>query len=145
PYKFFSTRSSGDLIYSINGLVRIRQLFTNQVILGILDVGFVICILVYFAYVDPIVSILALLLLSLNLLLLLSTKQNLEQKSKAFIIAQNDLQNKQIEMIYSMMGIKMEGFERRTYEQWNHYLNRYLYRYKHSEIFSGIVNSLFTI
>lgn len=47
PYKFFSTRSSGDLIYSINGLGRIRQLFTNQVVLGILDIGFVICILYF--------------------------------------------------------------------------------------------------
>jgi ABC-type bacteriocin/lantibiotic exporter with double-glycine peptidase domain len=145
PYKFFSTRSSGDLIYSINGLARIRQLFTNQVLLGVLDVGLVICILVYFAYVDTIVAILALLLLSINLLLLLLTRQNLEQKNKTFVISQNDLQNKQIEMIYSMMGIKMEGFEKQTYDQWKHYFDKYLYRYKHSEIFSGIVNSLFTI
>lgn len=145
PYKFFSTRSSGDLIYSINGLVRIRQLFTNQVVLGVLDVGFVVCILAYFSFVDSIVAILALLLLLINLLLLLLTRQNLEQKNKAYIISQNDLQNKQIEMIYSMMGIKMEGFERKTYQQWKIYFDKYLYRYKHSEIFSGLVNSLFTI
>lgn len=145
PYKFFSTRSSGDLIYSINSLARIRQLFTNQVLLGVLDAGLVICILAYFTYVDSIVGILTFLLLSINLLLLLLTRQNLEQKNKAFVISQNDLQNKQIEMIYSMMGIKMEGFEKQTYEQWRHYFDKYLYRYKHSEIFSGIVNSLFII
>ena len=42
------------------------------------------------------------------------------------MIAQNDLQNKQIEMIYSMMGIKMEGFEVRTFKQWKGYLDKYL-------------------
>ncbi|HEV9893794.1 TPA: peptidase domain-containing ABC transporter [Streptococcus pneumoniae] len=145
PYKFFSTRSSGDLIYSINGLGRIRQLFTNQVVLGILDIGFVICILFYFLYIDFFVTIIALMLVVINLLLLLLTRKNLEQKSKSFVIAQNDLQNKQIEMIYSMMGIKMEGFEVRTFKQWKGYLDKYLYRYRASELFSSVVNSLFSI
>lgn len=145
PYKFFSTRSSGDLIYSINGLGRIRQLFTNQVVLGILDIGFVICILFYFLYIDFFVTIIALMLVVINLLLLLWTRKNLEQKSKSFVIAQNDLQNKQIEMIYSMMGIKMEGFEVRTFKQWKGYLDKYLYRYRASELFSSVVNSLFSI
>ena len=145
PYKFFSTRSSGDLIYSINGLGRIRQLFTNQVVLGILDIGFVICILFYFLYIDFFVAIIALMLVVVNLLLLLLTRKNLEQKSKSFVIAQNDLQNKQIEMIYSMMGIKMEGFEVRTFKQWKGHLDKYLYRYRASELFSSVVNSLFSI
>ncbi|MEI4340738.1 peptidase domain-containing ABC transporter [Streptococcus suis] len=145
PYKFFSTRSSGDLIYSINGLSRIRQLFTNQFILGILDIGFAICILIYFARFNYIISLLAILLLFLNLSILFLTKQSLEQRNKSFIISQNDLQNKQIEMVYSMMGIKMEGFEDQTYKQWKSLFDKNIYRYKCSEIFSGFVNSLFTI
>ncbi len=142
PYKYFSTRSSGDLIYSINGLSRIRQLFTNQFITGILDAGFAICIIGYFMYINVTVSFLALVLLLISLLLLLITRQDVEQKNKSLIISQNELQNKQIEMIYSMMGIKMEGFEERTYLQWEKYFYKYLYRYKQSEIFSGLVNSL---
>lgn len=145
PYKFFSTRSSGDLIYSINGLTRIRQLFTNQVVLGILDIGFIICILIYFSCIGFLVSVFALALTIINLSLLLLTRQSLEQKNKAFVMSQNNLQNKQIEMIYSMMGIKMEGFEEQTHQQWQYYFNKYLYRYKYSELFSGIINSLFTI
>ena len=145
PYKFFSTRSSGDLIYSINGLSRIRQLFTNQFILGILDIGFAICILIYFARFNYIISLLAVLLFFLNLFILFLTRQSLEQRNKSFIISQNDLQNKQIEMVYSMMGIKMEGFEDQTYKQWKSLFDKNIYRYKCSEIFSGFVNSLFTI
>lgn len=145
PYKFFSTRSSGDLIYSINGLTRIRQLFTNQVVLGVLDVGLGVFILIYFSYINFSIAVLALLLLLINLLLLLVTRQNIEQKNKSFVISQNNLQNKQIEMIYSMMGIKMEGFEEQTYKQWKEYFDKCLHRYKYSEMFSGLVNSLFTI
>lgn len=46
------------------------------------------------------------------------TNSSIEQKNKALIRSQNDVQNKQIEIIYSMLGIKMEGFEEQIQSQW---------------------------
>lgn len=66
PYKFYSTHSRGDLVYSINNLVRIRELFANQFLLGILDIGMSLCVLIYLLILNPILCGISLILLIVN-------------------------------------------------------------------------------
>lgn len=145
PYKFYSNRSRGDLVYSLNGLTRIRELFANQFLLGSLDFGLTICILIYMLNLHIIIFELSAILLLLNFTILFLTRQNLDQKNRLLIVAQNKLQNKQIEIIYSMMGIKMEGFEEEVFSQWDESYSKYIYRYKHTQKYSAFINSLFEL
>lgn len=142
PYKFYSNRSKGDIIYSLNGLPRIRELFANKVIMGFLDIGMLLCISGYLIYYDISIFLVSIILFTLNLFVLFISKQKLEQNNIMVSIQQNLVQNKQMETIYSMMGIKMEGFEDDIYKQWEDQFNKYIYRYIKSEKFSNYINSL---
>lgn len=143
PYKFYSTHSRGDLVYSINNLVRIRELFANQFLLGILDIGMSLCVLIYLLILNPILCGISLILLIVNFFLLMITNSSIEQKNKALIRSQNDVQNKQIEIIYSMLGIKMEGFEEQIQSQWDEKFSKYIYRYKDNGYFVSVVSTIF--
>ncbi|WP_243344392.1 peptidase domain-containing ABC transporter [Anaerococcus sp. AGMB09787] len=142
PYKFYSNRSKGDIIYSLNGLSSIRELFANKIITGILDIGILVCISVYLFYYDSSIFFIVLLLFNLNLILLFISKQKLEQNNTMLSIQQNLVQNKQMEIIYSMMGIKMEGFEDDIYKQRENQFQKYIFRYTRTERFSNYINSL---
>lgn len=39
PYKFFEIRSSGDILYRMSSLTGFRELFSTQIIMGIIDIG----------------------------------------------------------------------------------------------------------
>lgn len=142
PYKFYSNRSRGDLIYSINSLPNIRELFANRIVTGFLDIGIIIAIGSYLYLLDSYLLIACTIIFSVNLVILYIFRQIIEQNKKMSSVFQNNLQNKQIEMIYSMLGIKMEGFEQNIYLQWREHYDKYIYRYTVTEKFSNRINSL---
>lgn len=145
PYKFYDNRSRGDLVYSLNGLTRIRELFTNQFLLGMLDVGLSICIMLYLFRLDLLIFTVSLVLLCINFSTLFFTRQTLDRKNKMFFRSQNEVQNKQIEIVYAMMGIKMEGFEIETYQQWLQTYSKYYYKYRSSQAYSNLISTFFEI
>lgn len=142
PYKFYSNRSRGDLIYSINSLPNIRELFANRIVTGFLDIGIVIAIGSYLYLLNSYLLLTCTILFLVNLVILYIFRQIIEQNKKMSTILQNNLQNKQMEIMYSMMGIKMEGLEQDIYRQWREHYDRYIYRYIATEKFSNFINSL---
>jgi len=142
PYKFYSNRSKGDLIYSINSLPNIRELFANRIVTGFLDIGIIVAIGSYLYLLDSYLLITCMIIFLVNLGVLYISRKVIEQNKKMSSVCQNNLQNKQIEMIYSMSGIKMEGFEQNIYRQWREHYDGYIYRYIVTERFSNHINSL---
>lgn len=101
--------------------------------------------MLYLLQVDLLIFSSGLALLLIDFLALFLTRQNLDRKNKLFLRSQNEVQNKQIEIIYSMMGIKMEGFEAESYDQWSKVYNKYFYKYRSSQAYLSLVSTLFEI
>lgn len=142
PYDFFSKRSKGDLVYSLNSLPNIRSLFTSRLLMGSLDLGVIVIGLIYLLRTDLLIGALTIGLVGVSLSLLFLTRTRIDQNNRAVILSQNILENKQIEIIYSMLGIKMEGFEEEVHQQWQNSFDKYLYRYKVSSYYSSFVRIL---
>ncbi len=142
PYKFFTNRSCGDLIYSINGIPRIRELFAQRFIMGVLDIILLISIATYFIITNLFIFFTAIILLVLNLSLLSLSKSTIEQNNLSLMVQQNKVQNKQMEIVYSMFGIKMEAAEDEIYLNWLNNFDKYIYKYKATENYSNHINSL---
>ncbi|MHD0398423.1 peptidase domain-containing ABC transporter [Staphylococcus simulans] len=141
PLKFFENRSKGDLLYAVNGLSSLREIFTNNLIMGVLDIFLAFSLIIYFFVLNPAIFIIVILLSSLNAFLLIFTKDRLDRNNKTNLILQNKLQNKQIETVYSMVNIKMDADEKAMYKSWKATFNKYLHQYKASQIYENRVNT----
>lgn len=139
PYRFFANRSKGDLLYSISGLIRIRDLFVNQFLIGLLDIGLMVCIFCYLAWLNPNILFSCVFFVIVNISILICTHGEIDQKNKLSVRSQNEVQNKETEIVYSIMGIKMEGFEDDIHKQWDKEYKKYVYRYVDGQIYSGII------
>ncbi|HHK7098165.1 TPA: ABC transporter transmembrane domain-containing protein, partial [Streptococcus pneumoniae] len=47
PYSFFELRAKGDILYRISSLSGFRELFTNQVVGGVVDIGTILSVVIY--------------------------------------------------------------------------------------------------
>lgn len=142
PYKFFSVRSSGDLIYSLNSCLNIREIFANQFITALLNVGTAIAILVYIFALSYLLGITALLLFVLNIVFIFFTRPMLTDNSRAIKISQSLVQGVQMETIYSMLGVKMSAIENDILLTWKQAYGKYLRKYIENEKMTNYVYSM---
>ncbi|WP_162300584.1 peptidase domain-containing ABC transporter [Anaerosacchariphilus polymeriproducens] len=142
PYKFFSVRSSGDIIYSLNSCLNIREIFANQFITAVINVGTAIAILAYVFTLSHLLGITAFLLFVLNIVLVSLTRPILADNSRSIKISQSIVQGVQMETIYSMLGVKMSAIEKDILLTWKQAYGKYLRKYIENEKVANYVYSL---
>lgn len=118
PLKYFELRNKGDIIYNLNTINSIREIFTSQLIQGVIDCGATIFILIYMFSQSPMLAIIALGLFLVNILILFISYPFLIENSQEVIAEQGKLQGIQIETIFSILGIKMMGIEKSIFSKW---------------------------
>ena len=119
PYRFFETRSTGDILYRISSTSAVKELITSQLVGGIANIGSLIVIFIYMLFSSLKLSILSLFLLSLNFLILLWFQPKLRRAIDNEILAQTKAQSVQVETLYSIDSIKMSGIESSFLNKWN--------------------------
>jgi len=141
PYRFFSVRSSGDLVYSLNSTMAIREIFANQFITAVINCGAAILILCYIFSVSRILGIVACVLFLLNVFVVGATQSVLADNSRALTTSKSNVQSVQVEAVYSMLGVKMSGIEDDIYQSWKEMYQRYYRRFNENEKVSNYINS----
>jgi len=119
PYKFFETRSTGDILYRISSTSAVKELITSQLIVGIADMGSLLVIFIYMVITSFKLSILSLILISLNFLILFWLQPKLRRAIDNEILAQSKAQAVQVETLYSIDSIKISGIEKGFLDRWN--------------------------
>ncbi|ADL53888.1 peptidase domain-containing ABC transporter [Clostridium cellulovorans] len=119
PYKFFETRSTGDLLYRIQGTTSIKQMLSTQIVGGVIDIGSVIAIIFYMQQKSVLLTICAFALFMINIIVILVIQPKLTQAINGEIVEQSKSQTAQIESLYSIISIKISAMEDLIYKNWS--------------------------
>lgn len=133
PYKFFDLRSKGDILFTLNSSIIIREIFANQVIKGVIDCGAIIFIVCYMGSQSTVMMSVAMLLFLLNIAVIMSSRMNIIEYNKYLIVQQSKYQSVQIETVYSILGVKMSAIEDDVFKEWHLRYDNYLKKYKYKE------------
>ncbi|WP_342715401.1 peptidase domain-containing ABC transporter [Bacillus paramycoides] len=142
PYSFFQLRSFGDLIFRSNSLLNIRNLLSNQLIMGTLDVSLIIVILIYMINKSILMTAWVVLVSMLSILLVLLSKNILYQKNQDEITKATNVQSFQTELLYGIFGVKTAGTERSMYNSWEKLFNKLLLAYRKKGNVLNYINTL---
>ncbi len=145
PYKFFESRSNGDLLFRLNCLAVIRDLVSEQIIQGFLQVGIMLCILGYMLSKSLILTSVAILFLVINICFIVKMKPTLMEANQNEIVEDTRLQGVQVEAVYSAFGIKIAGMENEILENWTQRYKRTLSAYKKKNMIKNINDTTLSV
>ncbi|MFJ9033387.1 peptidase domain-containing ABC transporter [Streptomyces sp. NPDC102274] len=119
PFKFFTTRPPGELIYRLNSVTSVRDLISSRMAQGVLDVGTLICVTVYLLVTEWRLGLVAVGLLLLNALYLMKTRYRVTEAVDSEIAYLSKSQGTQLDAIVSIPAIKMGGYAEEFLTGWN--------------------------
>lgn len=143
-YQFFDTRSKGELVFSLNSCSTVRELFAEQAVKGIVQVGAAFAITLYFFLQSRAIGIVVFILLIINFIYTAITYPIAIDLSKGYIGEQGRLQSTYIEMVQSIMAIKMISYEKSIFNRWKEQFEVFQSKYFTSEKMSNIVDVIGT-
>lgn len=130
PYKFFESRTNGDLLFRLDCLTTIRDLVSEQIVQGIIQFGLIVIILSYMLSKSVTLTIIALLLLIINIYYISAMQRKLEETNQYAIRANTAVRSIQVESIYSIFGIKISGMEDEILQAWDEKYSNMLKMYR---------------
>ena len=142
PYKFFENRSIGDIIFRIESLSIIRNLYSEKLISFFIDCGSMIVIFIYM--INKSILLTAFVVLSFiitGIIMYISNKKILENNGYE-IIESSKLQNLQIEMMNSIQMIKSTGIEDEIYKKWSDQFYLTISKSKGRELYQNKYNTI---
>jgi ABC-type bacteriocin/lantibiotic exporter with double-glycine peptidase domain len=126
PYRFFTTRQPGELLFRLNSVNSIRDLLSSRVAQGILDVGTLICVSVYLFVTEWRLGLVASGLFLLNAAYLAVTRVRVLEAVDAEIAHLSKSQSTQLDAIVSIPTIKMGGYADQFVDSWSTTYNQSL-------------------
>lgn len=119
PYKFFETRSYGDLMFRLESLFMVKSLYGEKLVSFFIDIGAVLIIIGFLFVKSTNTCLLVIGLLVLIAFMLNYINKQILLKNSVEINELSKLQTIRAEMIYSMQNIKSCGIEDDIYKSWS--------------------------
>ncbi len=118
PSKFFEIRSSGDILFRVQSLGIIRDMFSQKIVKFIMNIGAIAVLLGYIAYLSKVLALFCVGYFILSGFAIIYTRKKILETNQAEIVEMSKLQGTQTEMIYSISDIKMTATEDSVYNKW---------------------------
>lgn len=118
PYRFFASRSNGELITRLSSVNQLRDLVSNQITAVLLDVGVVAFIVGYLVFNTPYLSIVTISLSAIMVLLTVGTWSQVQRVTDEEIRALSKSTGTQMEAITSISSVKTTGMAPNFYTRW---------------------------
>lgn len=142
PNKFFSNRSSGDIVHRYTGTVIVREMLSSRIISIWLDVGIIILYSIYMDTVSltffELMLIFAILIVVISLFNLTKSRQLLTKE----ILAEARTTAYFNEIVHGINVIKMKGGEEYIYNIWNSFFKKQMEAMKNKSIFMNKMTSI---
>ncbi|MCZ4549753.1 cytolysin B transporter [Williamsia sp. 1138] len=119
PYKYFSTRSPGELLFRLNSVNSIRDLLSARFVQGALDIGTALCVLGYMFWVSWEIGLVALGIYSLTIVVLMATRRQVNEALDSEISQMSKSQAIQLDATVTIETIKMGGYSAQFLNRWN--------------------------
>lgn len=142
PYNFYEVRTSGDLLFRMNTLTVIKELLSEDIITGIIDLGGVLFVAAYMFYLSPVLAGVALLVFILNGIFIIMTRPRVLELNQSEIAESSKLQTIQVESIYSILGVKLAALEEHVRRNWYAQFKRVLGSYQKRATFSNLFTTV---
>lgn len=126
PFRFFQSRTSGDLLMRLTSNMVLREILTGQTVAVLLDSLLVLAYLALLLLRDSGVGLLTLGLGTLQIALLAGTARRLQQLSQQELGAQAASQSYLVEALTGMATLKVSGAEDSALDHWSNLFTRHL-------------------
>lgn len=128
-------------MYRASSLRIIRDMVSSQLVLGILNIGSIIFILIYMLAKSPVLAIAVFLLGTISIIFTLLHSIKLKEKNAEEISMNAQLQGYQTEMLYGISSVKISGIESEIYNNWDRMLENQIKSYRIKENFLNYITS----
>ena len=145
PYKFFESRSHGDLLFRLNCLSTIRDLISEQILQGFIELGMVTIIIGYMLKKSVFLTCFSLGFLIINILFTFKMREKLCEANQYAVRANTTVQGIQIETVYSMFGIKIAGMEQEILQTWDEKYKESMRLHRHKCILQNINDTIINL
>jgi len=126
PYRFFSRRSSGDLMQRLASSILLRELVTTQVLSAVIDGLFVMLYLVLLFTRDVPFALIALVIGGVQVLAVLVLHGRLMRLRHRQLTVQAEAEGVLMEALMGIATVKAMGAERRVFDNWQRHYSRAL-------------------
>lgn len=145
PYSFFEMRSYGNLLFSLESIGIVKNLYSEKIINFFIDSGAVIIMFGYLFFKSPIIAgLMAILLIGVGFTLKLIS-QKILVLNQIEISSLSKLQALQVELIYSMQNIKIAGIGSSVEKNWEELFDYTLDKTQKRDISQSYYSSISTI
>lgn len=118
PYRYYATRSQGELMYRLSSLTQVRDTLSSQVTAAILDVGTLLVAMAYIFTRAPVLGTVTLALIGGITLLHLATYRMIWRLTEQEITETATASGIQMEAVSSVVAIKTSGMADRYLAGW---------------------------
>lgn len=139
-YNYFETRNAMDIVYTLRSATTLKEMFANQVVNGVIQVGAVIFYTIYFMYHNMAIGIVTLLIFIANLVFVAMTNSAVIDSSKSYISEESSVQGIYMETVQSMLNVKMTSSESEIFSNWEKKFAIYQKKLYNSEKIGNYVN-----
>jgi ABC-type bacteriocin/lantibiotic exporter with double-glycine peptidase domain len=119
PYKFFTTRQPGELLFRLGSVNAVRDMLSSRVAQGILDAGTLVCVTVYLMVVEWRLGLIAITLFGLNAAYMVKTRTRVLEVVDAELSNLSKSQSTQLDAVVSIPTIKMGGYAGQFLHKWS--------------------------
>lgn len=141
PYKYFSSRSAGELIYRLNGISMVRDFLATRLVTGIFDIGSLIFFVGFMINRSLPLTGVALSFVAAMVALLWFTRNNIQEAIQQEQSASARANGAQLEAISSIESVKLSGNEQRFFDRWSEEYETSLDRVNKRLVTQGWINS----
>ncbi|OPX45180.1 alpha-hemolysin translocation ATP-binding protein HlyB [Ruminiclostridium hungatei] len=145
PYKYFESRANGDLLFRLNSLNIIRDLISQHIITGVIQLGYAIVIIGYLLDKSVILTVTTISIFAANGLFILVMRPRILEANQNQIIENTKLQAIQTETIYSIFGVKASGMEADVECNWNDKYQRSMRAYRKKNIILNVYQTIISV
>jgi ABC-type bacteriocin/lantibiotic exporter with double-glycine peptidase domain len=145
PYRYFGSRSPGELMYRLSSVNSIRDMIAGQLVTGVLDCGMLVAVLAFMAHKSLYLTGIAVSLFAAICLLLLLTHRRVAEAIQNEMTETSRSQAMQLEAVVSISSLKIAGMEQSFFNDWAEVFDSALAKIRRRSLLQGAVNSTVTV
>lgn len=146
PYKYYDIRSKGDILYRLVSTNGVKELLATQVVVGIVDVGAVIILSIYLFRKSIILGLICWIITLICLLFIFIMQPKMAKSMDDELIERTKVQEKETEVLSTMMFVKMSALENKMYDVWQQRYKELVDKFKKRmiihDLYSGVMYTL---
>lgn len=145
PYLFFETRRKPDIIYTLNHITNVKDVFVTGLLNLVLNIGVLIVIWIYFFFSNKVLALALNIALLPNILLAIISQKVVTGNMKKLVIENSNVQGYQTEVLYSMFDIKAGAREDHVLCDWQKKYDKYSQNYGKNEKTSAVWSTVLSM